>query len=165
MIAITDPPNEKYGRIMSMRDELITHYFLLCTEISEDEISEMTRAMKSGENPKDYKMKLAREIVAMYDGGSAAHEAEREFIQIFQKHEKPSDIELKQMPSAKYLICDLLSETGLASSKSEARRLVESGGVRVDDERISSLERVVTLKKKPTLIQVGKRKYLHVATE
>lgn len=162
VINITDEPGEQYGRVMSMKDELILQYFELCTDISMEEIAEIKQSLKSGENPKNVKMRLAREIVTLYHDKNAAAAAEKEFIKIFQKHETPTDIEEKIMPRNTYEICDLLFETHLADSKGSARRLIEGGGVSIDEKRIEDPKLKVKLSKKPVLIKVGKRHFLRV---
>ncbi len=165
VINITDSPDEQYGKIMSMKDELIMPYFELCTDVPVHEIKEAAQAMKSGENPKDYKMRLAREIVGLYHGKPAASCAEKEFVKIFQQREKPSDIPEKTLPKKSYGICELLYETDLAKSKSDARRLVEGGGVKVNDEKIADPKMIFDLWKKPLLIQVGKRRFLKLKSK
>ena len=118
--------------------------------------------LKSGENPKNIKMRLAREIVTFYHDKKAAESAEKEFIKIFQKHEMPTDIEEKTMPKNEYEICDLLFETHLADSKGSARRLIEGGGVSIEEKRIEDPKMKIKLSKKPILIKVGKRHFLRV---
>lgn len=162
VINITDEPNEQYGRVMSMKDELILQYFELCTDVAMSEVEEIKRGLKAGENPKNAKMRLGREIVALYHGKTAAEAAEKEFIKIFQKRDLPSEIEEKTMPKKSYGICELLFETGLAPSKSEARRLVEGGGVNIDEKRIADPKLEIILGKKAILIKVGKRHFLKV---
>ncbi|MBI2638409.1 tyrosine--tRNA ligase [Candidatus Peregrinibacteria bacterium] len=162
VINITDSPDEQYGKIMSMKDELILPYFELCTDVPVHEIKESAQAMKAGENPKDYKMRLAREIITLYHGSQAASQAEKEFVKIFQQRGKPSDIPEKTLSKKSYDICELLFEAGLAKSKSEARRLVEGGGVKVNDEKITDPKIIFDLGKKPLVIQVGKRHFIQI---
>jgi tyrosyl-tRNA synthetase len=161
-INVTDTPGEQYGKIMSMKDELILQYFDLCTDVSAEEIKKIEASLKKGENPKNIKMRLAREIITLYHGATEANDAEAEFIKIFQKHDKPTDIEEKKMPNKSYGICDLLFDAGLATSKGEARRLIEGGGVSVDNKRVEDPKMEVKLSGKSVLLQVGKRKFLNV---
>lgn len=165
VINITDSSSEQYGKVMSMKDELILPYFELCTDVPMDEIAEIARALKSGENPKNAKMKLAREIVGLYHDSKQAAAAEDEFVKIFQKHGKPSDIEEKKMPKKSYNICELIVEIKLAPSKSEARRLVEGGGVSIDDKRVEDPKTGVELSANPILLKVGKRKFLRIKVQ
>lgn len=162
-INLTDPPQEQYGKIMSIKDNLILKYFELCTDFSLEAIKDIAADLKSGENPRDAKMRLAREIVALYYGAAAAALSEKEFKKIFQKREAPSEILQKKMPKAEYNICDLLVKTGLAASKGEARRLIEGGGVKIDNKKITDTKASLLLGKKPILIQAGKRRFIKVA--
>lgn len=164
-INITDSPNEQYGRIMSMKDELILQYFELCTDVPMSEIEEIKKTLEAGENPKNAKMRLAREIVTLYHDKNAAEESEKEFIKIFQKKDLPSEIEEKVLPKKSYGICELLFETGLAPSKSEARRLVEGGGVSIDEKRVKDPKMEVILDKKAILVKLGKRHFLKVKSD
>jgi len=161
-INVTDPANEQYGKIMSINDSLIMRYFDLCTDMSVEEMKEIEASLKAGENPRNAKMKLAREIVTMYNDKGAASAAEDEFIQIFQNKGAPTDIEEKTLDQKSCGICELLFVTGLAASKSDARRLVEGGGVTVDDKKITDSKEVVELSKKGVLVKVGKRHFLKV---
>jgi len=155
-IGIAESPQEMYGKIMSIPDELIEPYLLLCTDISLDEV----RAIK---NPRDRKARLAFEIVQIYHGQKAAQEAEEEFNQIFKESQVPSKIPVTFVKSSK--IIDILVETGLASSKSEARRLVEQGGVGVQIKnkrvKIKDINASIPIKENP-IIQVGKRRFVRV---
>jgi len=160
-VGIMEPAKEIYGKLMSIPDKMILRYFELATEVPLQEIEKMEKAMKGGENPKNLKMKLAREIVTLYHNKKSAEEAEQEFINVFAKKELPEDIELKKLNTAKWNIVNLLAETALASSKGEARRLIEGGGVRVDQEKVTSIEMELDISKEK-LIQVGKRRFLKV---
>lgn len=162
VINLTDSADEQYGKVMSVKDELILQYLELCTDVPLHEVGEIASALKAGENPKNVKMRLAREIVAMYHDKNAAETAEKEFVKIFQKRGLPSEIEEKTMPKKSYEICELLFETGLAESKSEARRLVEGGGVSIDEKRVEDPKAVIELGAKSVLVKVGKRKFLKI---
>jgi tyrosyl-tRNA synthetase len=155
-IGVSEQPFTMYGKIMSIPDELIEPYLLLCTDISLDEV----RAIK---NPRDRKARLAFEIVQIYHGQKAAQEAEEEFNQIFKESQVPSKIPVTFVKSSK--IIDILVETGLASSKSEARRLVEQGGVGVQIKnkrvKIKDINASIPIKENP-IIQVGKRRFVRV---
>lgn len=165
VVNITDTPEEQYGKLMSIKDELILQYFELCTDVSMAEVAELKAAMASGENPRDIKMRLAREIVTLYHYDAAATGAEKEFIKIFQKHDNPTDIEEKTMPKKEYGICELLFDVGMAKSKSDAKRLVEGGGVSIDERKIADPFEKVMLKAKPSLVKVGKRQFLNLRSK
>lgn len=162
VVNLTDAPNDQYGKIMSIKDELIIKYFDLCTDVEVARVQELEKALKAGENPKHTKMRLAKEIVALYHGTKAASEAEAEFVNVFQKKEAPTDIPTKKMPTKEPTITELLAESGLASSKSVAQRLVKGGGVSVDEKKILDPFEKITLTKKPVLLKVGKRHFMNV---
>ncbi len=163
-IGVNEEPKEMYGKIMSIPDKLITRYFELATSVPVDEIKKISDSLEKGENPRDAKMRLAREIVTIYHDEKDAKSAEQEFIQVFSKKELPTDIETKRLAEESLNIVELLSRTGLTSSKSEARRLIDGGGVRVDNEKVESQDLTLSLEKEK-LIQVGKRKFLKVVKE
>lgn len=160
-IYINDAPNDMYGKVMSVNDSLIFTYFECCTRIPMSEVAELKAKMDSGENPRNIKMRLARELVTMYHSKEAAESAEAEFIQIFQKKDKPTDIEEKNLGVAEMGICDLVVAVGFAKSKGEAKRLIEGGGVSLDEVKVSDFKAVIGLSKK-TLLQVGKRHFAYI---
>jgi len=129
IITIVDEPQDMFGKVMSMKDELIDEYFELTTRLSESEISEIKN---SSDNPRDIKAQLAKEIVKMYHGEKLAEKAEEEFNKVFRDKELPSDMPVFNADKSNYFIADLLVETKLASSKNEAKRLVEGGGVQIE---------------------------------
>ena len=161
-IGLTEPPSEQFGKIMSLPDEQIVTYFELTTEIPLTEIEKMRAEMRRGANPKEYKMRLGREIVSLYHGEKAAREAEQNFISMFQKKELPSEIEVKKMRAGEWSLADLLVESGLADSKNEARRLIEQGGVRVNEKKIAETSAKIEIRKNSTLIQGGKRRFMKI---
>lgn len=160
-IGVMENPKDMYGKIMSVPDNLIIKYFELVTSISTDEIDQLRKSLEAGENPRNLKMRLAREIVTLYHDSKAAEQAEKEFIEIFSNKGLPENIELKKLNKKTWNIIDLLAETGLTTSKSEARRLVEGGGVKVDGEKVKSVQEEIDISKEK-LIQAGKRKFLKV---
>ncbi|MEK7545259.1 MAG: tyrosine--tRNA ligase [Patescibacteria group bacterium] len=160
-ININDTPNDQYGKIMSMKDELILRYFTLCTDLSDKEIKEIESELKSGGNPRNAKMRLGREIVKLYHGEKEAQEAEENFIRVFQKHDMPEVIEEMALGKEKMNIVELLAITKLAPSKNEARRLIEGGGVKIDNQKIESDKEEIDLTSEKTL-QVGRRKFMKV---
>lgn len=162
-IGVMESPKEMFGKVMSASDEVIGDYFTLCTNVSTEEIEEIKRAMKTGSlNPRDAKARLAREIVTIYHGERAAQEAEAEFERIFKDKKNPSDIPVFRAKKSRYLICDLLTETKLASSKTESKRLVEQRGVKIDDAVVDDWKKEVDLRD-GMVVQVGKRKFVKIA--
>lgn len=156
-VNIADEPNDMFGKIMSLRDDLITRYFELCTDVPMEEV----RGIEKEECPRDAKARLAREIVGLYHGKKAAQEAEKEFNAVFQSHALPSDIPKKKISGKQKQADALLVALGLASSRSEAKRVIEQGGVRVDSEVISDWKQVVAAKK-GVIVQVGKRRFVEI---
>jgi len=163
-IGINDEANEMYGKTLSIPDNLITKYFELATNIPMEEISEIAKLMEKGENPKTFKMQLARELVKQYYNEELAQKAEEEFENIFKNKGIPEDIETVTFSKSPYNIIDLITESGLAQSKSEARRLIEGGGVKVDSEKVPSIEAEIDISTE-RILQVGKRKFVKVISK
>jgi len=163
VINVTDAPHDQFGKIMSMADHLILQYFELCTDVPMKDIAEYEKAMASGENPKNFKILLAKQIVTQYHDKKAADQAAKDFEEVFSKGGKPAKIEKVTFDSGKFKVFAILEELELVESRSEAKRLIEQGGVRVDDEKITDVDTVVDIKiGEVTLFQVGKRKWLEV---
>lgn len=125
-VAFTDRPGEMYGKIMAFPDSLIKDCFEFCTEVSLEEIEGIKKL-----HPKDAKSFLARTIVGMFHGNSEGEKAEREFQKVFRDRELPSDIPGIKLPKKKITQLDLLMATNFVSSRGEARRLIEQGGVHI----------------------------------
>lgn len=155
-IGITEPPFEIFGKIMSISDELMWRYYELLTDLPSTEIEKMKN---SEENPRNFKVKLAKLIIKDFYSAQLADEAEEEFNRRFVRKEIPEQIEEVFLPRGKYALSDLLLKTGLAPSKKEAKRLIEQGGVRLNGERISDVKTEIELHEQ-IVLQVGKRKFL-----
>ena len=122
----------------------------------------MIQKMKAGRlNPRDAKARLAREIVSIHHGLEKARQAEKEFDLVFKKKENPTDMPFFKAAEVEYLVTELIGQAGLASSKSEAKRLVEQGAVRIDDRRIESIEEKVKVKN-GMIIRAGKRRFVKI---
>lgn len=160
-IGIEEEPKEMFGKIMSIPDELIIHYFQLCTNRSEEEIEEFKKKLKEGENPRDLKAQLAKDIVTLYHSKEKAEEAEEEFNKIFKYKELPKEIPVFYSKERNIRLVDLLVETNLLPSKSEAKRKIREGGVYLNGERISDIDYQVIIDKE-IVIKVGKRKFLKI---
>ncbi len=124
VINITDAPNDMFGKVMSIKDELIDKYFVLATNVSRE-----TTPSILARGPRDAKVELAKEIVKLYHGEKAANEANREFARVFSQKKAPENIPEMKLNFSELPLVDLLVETKLATSKNEARRLIEQGGV------------------------------------
>lgn len=129
-VGIAEPPNEMFGKLMSIPDSLMRRYFELCTEV---DLAEVDRRLAQ-DHPRDTKMWLGREIISLYHGMEAARGAQEEFERVFSRRENPTDMPVyrlqpEEAPEGQLPVVKLLALTGLASSNREARRLVEQGGV------------------------------------
>ena len=163
IICVTDEPKDIYGKIMSMRDEMITQYFELATDVPMFEIKKMAQNLKSEKiNPRDVKMRLAKEIVKIYHGEKNAIEAEEYFIKTVQKKEIPTKVKSRKLKVESINIIDLLIETDLAASKGEARRLIQQNGIKVDGKIIDNNREEIKITKKEILLQRGKRTFLKI---
>ncbi|MBC7189403.1 tyrosine--tRNA ligase [Candidatus Aerophobetes bacterium] len=161
-IGVSEPPSELYGKIMSIPDELIFRYFRLTTSLPSEKISRMEEEFKKGNlHPKQAKKMLAFELVRFYHGEEEAKYQEERFERVFVEKKIPPELSSHFVNQEKIWIVDLLRQTGFAKSGSEARRLIEQGGVRWDGERIKEVDKVLFLKGEHTL-QVGKRRFLKV---
>lgn len=160
-IAVADEPKDMYGKVMSIPDDLIVRYFELATDVNMDEIDGVKKALEAGENPRDLKMRLAREIVTIYHDEAAAQDAEKQFVQVFSKNQLPDDIPEMSFSQTSMPIIELLYEGKLVSTKSEARRLIQGGGVRVDSVKVDDIKLEVPISPEGILIQVGKRRFLN----
>ncbi|HET8999113.1 MAG TPA: tyrosine--tRNA ligase [bacterium] len=165
-IGITDPPNEMYGKVMSLPDELMIPYFEYCTLAPLDEVRAIAARLSSGElHPRDVKKRLAREITAPYHGDAAARGAEAEFERVFAARELPEEIAEVDFPRDRLRkgmvrLIHLLVELGLADSNAEARRLVSQGGVTLDGKRIN--QDVDVAVHDGSLVRVGRRRFARV---
>jgi tyrosyl-tRNA synthetase len=161
VIGVSDEPNDMFGKVMSIGDELIVRYFELCTNLTTLEIVKVKKELASGGNPREVKVQLAKAIVAKYHSAGEADKAEAEFNKMFRDKERPTDIPQIEVDKKDWLIADLLIKLDLATSKAEATRLVEQGGVKVNDIVISDWRQIIVVK--PTdVIQVGKRKFIQI---
>ncbi len=168
-IYINDDPIDMYGKVMTVRDELIPVYFKLCTDVPLGQVTALEQAMAGAlvedgmmtvfgdpANPRDTKASLARSIVARYYGDKAAQEAGEAWNAQFQKGEKPKNIATKKIKAGTVL--DVVSDA-FGISKSEVRRLVAQKGIKIDDKVVEDVEQKIS---KDCLIQVGKRRFIQL---
>jgi len=163
-IGISDPPEEIYGKTLSIPDTLIYTYFELGTNISNEELRDIkNRLADKNINPRDIKRSLARKLVEMYYSKEAALTAESEFDRLFIKKEVPEEIPeyFIEKNIGEMNILDILLKINFAPSRGEARRLVLQGGVSVNGSRINDILQTVDLKE-DTVIKVGKRKFIKI---
>ena len=160
---IEDNPDQMFGKIMSIPDDLIVPYFKFLTAFPSGEIQERKKKVGKGEiNPKDLKKELAFEIVRMYHSLREAKRAQEEFSRVFKEKKLPTKIPRVLLKEKNLNILDLLVKIKLASSKSEAKRLILQGGVKIN-EKIEGDWRKVVVIKKGLIVQVGKRKFVRIA--
>lgn len=156
-IALTDAPNDMFGKLMSVRDELIEKYFLLCTDVPEDEIKKIQNGIKAGKlNPRDAKLRLAREIVGIYHGEKVAKKAEEEFTNVFSKKELPSKIPQFKMGKPRDVVY-ILVKSGTSNSKSDAWRLIKQGAVTVEGRVITNPKHQIH---EDCVLQIGKKRFI-----
>jgi tyrosyl-tRNA synthetase len=168
-VGITEPPDEMFGKLMRIPDELIGRYMLLCTEVGPDEIARMEAGLADGSlKPVEQKRRMAREIVDLYQGSGVGDQAEARFDLVHKEREIPDDVPDAAIPpgalrNGKVWLPKLMAELGLASSNSEARRLIEQGGVRLDGEPLTDPDAELdpgALARR--VLQVGRRKFVRL---
>ncbi len=160
IVNLDETPENMYGAIMAWPDSVMPLAFELCTKLSYAEVKEVQKRLAGTQlNPRDFKMKLAHEITSIYHGKKKADAAEERFVKTIQNKEVPDDIEEVKVVSSN--IVEILVETKLASSKSEARRLLEQGGIKIDGKTITDPNHKVSVS---SVIQKGKREYRKLCT-
>jgi tyrosyl-tRNA synthetase len=149
---------DMYGKVMSLPDKAMPAYFRLATRWDPDDIQELEAGLSSGrDHPRDVKMQLAREIVSIYHGDEAAEKAEERFERVFQQGDAPEKMEQFKLRLGLTLV-DVMVESGMAPSKSQARRLIDQNGVRLDGETLHDADLVLDIAE-PAVLQVGKRRF------
>lgn len=161
-IGIDETADSMFGKVMSISDELMWRYYELLTDLTETEISDLRSQVEQGKNPRDLKVNLAKLIIKDFHSQAAADEAEDAFTRQFVQKEIPDEIDEKRLASGTHALAQLLADTGLATSKGEARRLIEQGGVKVNGEKATAANSEIEITGEGVLLQVGKRKFLRV---
>jgi tyrosyl-tRNA synthetase len=161
-INLSDTSEDMYGKAMSYSDDKIAMGLELLTDVPLEAIKEVVDEIKKGTNPMGYKKMMAFEIVKAIRGEEEAVKAQRSFEATVQNKEVPADIPVLKKSAGNYKLVDLLAEAGLAKSKSEAGRLIEQGGVKVDNKIISGREAEIAVAGKEILIQKGKRGFVRI---
>lgn len=166
-IGIDEPPQEVYGKSMSIPDELMVKYYELVTDLSHAEVESIRSGLADGSaHPRDMKMRLAHTLVRMYHGEEAAEQAESHFKTVFQQGALPDDIEekvlaLSKLEDGQIKLIHLLVELGLQSSNGEARRSIQQGAVRINQDKLADPQAEVAVAD-GDIVQVGKRKYARI---
>ena len=163
-VGINEDPDEMFGKIMSISDDLMWRWFELLSFRPINEVNELKKEVKSGMNPRDTKILLAEEIIERFHSKEDAENAKNTFLDRFQKGAKPKDIETFSISlDDNIAIGNLLKESGLVQSTSEAMRLVKQGAVKINDEKIDDPKLSIE-KNQELLVQVGKRRFLKIKT-
>ncbi|MDZ7844227.1 MAG: tyrosine--tRNA ligase [Anaerolineales bacterium] len=158
-IPITGDPHDMYGKMMSLPDHAMGVYARLVTRWTPAEVAEFETALEKGTlHPKDAKMKLAREVVSIYHGEETARDAEREFVQVFQNQGTPEEMEEYQLQDGQTVL-DVLADSKLVKSRSQARRMIKQNAVRLNDEKLTDPHQDFP---GTGILQVGKRRFLRI---
>ena len=159
-VGIDEAPNEMFGKIMSISDELMWRWFDLLSFKSTDEINVLKADQANGKNPRDIKIDLAKELIGRFHDDQSANLAEANFINQFQKKNMPDDIEEVSFAISESSIplANLLKDCGMTSSTSEAMRMIKQGAVRIDEEKITDTKHIIS-SGTSAIYQVGKRKF------
>jgi tyrosyl-tRNA synthetase len=162
-IGITDAPNDMFGKVMSISDDLMWRYYDLLSFRPLEEIASLKTRVADGENPRDIKILLAKEIIARFHDEAAAEGAHQDFIQRFQKNAIPDDMpELEiALPAGGVAIGNLLKEAKLVGSTSDAMRMIKQGAVKINGDKVEDT-RLVLVEKGENVYQVGKRKFARI---
>ncbi|MBT4857205.1 tyrosine--tRNA ligase [Candidatus Uhrbacteria bacterium] len=163
-IALSDVPEDMYGKLMAMNDSMILPYFELVTDMSMEEIDGKRIAMEQGVNPRDVKAELAHMVVAQLYDASAADAAAAHFANIFQKGKMPDEMEEFVLSSEKNIV-DVLVESGLTKSKSEARRMIEQKAVKIDGVVVTGIDMNIVGAKDGVVLQRGKRHFVRLVNK
>lgn len=165
-IGITDAPDEMFGKVMSISDELMWRYFELLSFRGLEDIAALKQQIARGANPRDTKFELAGELVARFHSKEAAERAQQAFVDRFQKGAMPEEIAECVLAAVEggLPIANALKEAGLVSSTSEAHRMIKQGAVRIDGEKLEDRDRVFT-SGAVVICQVGKRKFAKIRVE
>lgn len=160
-IGVNESPEEMYGKVMSIPDHAMRGYFDLLSSFEPAQIADIEKRIAAESlHPRDAKMMLAQDIVTIYHDAEAAARAEAHFKRVFQKKELPTEMPTHKLAAPKNIV-DLLVEVGLAPSKSQARRLIAQGGVRLDGNKVESIEDTV-MPDEEAILQVGKRRFVRL---
>lgn len=159
-ISLTEDPNNMYGKLMSIPDSLILKYYELLTDIPTEKLNEIKLLLeKSSTNPRDIKMQLAYTITELYNGAEAAKKAQDNFVNVVQNKGIPEDIPSVETEEGKMLV-NVILDCGFVKSKGEAKRLIQGGGVKLDEEKVNDImKKIMFSTKNEVILQAGKRNF------
>jgi len=159
-IGVDEAPNDIYGKVMSIPDDLIINYFELLTDIPEEELKDIGEELEDGKtNPMGFKKRLAKELVEQLHSPEAAVEADEHFSTVFQKKEIPDDMPVAYIDGDNVDIRSLLTSNGLSSSASEAVRLIKQGAVQIEGQKITEFNVCI---QNESIVKVGKRRFIKI---
>ncbi|SCI73259.1 Tyrosine--tRNA ligase [uncultured Clostridium sp.] len=158
-IGIDEEASVMYEKAMTIPDDLIIKYYELVTDIHPDIVDDIKRNLEENKvNPRDIKMNLAKEIVRLYHGEEKSNEAENRFKEVYQKGQIPNDIKTVEILKEKFDLIEELVKNNLVSSKSEVRRLITQGGIKVNNEKLEDINKLNI--SDTMIIQIGKKKFI-----
>ncbi|XTR36790.1 tyrosine--tRNA ligase [Paraclostridium tenue] len=158
-IGIDEEASVMYEKAMTIPDDLIIKYYELVTDIHPDIVDDIKRNLEENKvNPRDIKMNLAKEIVRLYHGEEKSNEAENRFKEVYQKGQIPNDIKTVEILKEKFDLIEELVKNNLVSSKSEVRRLITQGGIKVNNEKLEDINKLNI--SDIMIIQIGKKKFI-----
>jgi tyrosyl-tRNA synthetase len=162
-IGITDAPNDMFGKVMSISDDLMWRYYDLLSFKPKDEIEAIKQKVVAGLNPRDTKIELAKELIARFHSEQEAESAHQDFIQRFQKNVIPDEMPEFDflLPAEGIMIANVLKDAGLVNSTSDAMRMIKQGAVKIDGEKVDNTKHQFTLPLQ-TVLQIGKRKFARI---
>lgn len=164
-IGIDEDANTMYEKTMKIPDNMIIKYYDLCTDLHPDEVNKIQERLKNGENPRDIKMELAKEITRLYHGEQLADSAENHFKTAFQKQEAPEDaltIKIEKIEEMPNEILEKLMNTGKYASKGELKRLFTQGAIKVDGEKVTDFRELSNYIKDESIMQIGKGHFVRI---
>ncbi len=162
-IGINEPPDEMFGKVMSINDTLMLKYYELLSHISIEDLNELKTKIKEGKiNPRDAKESLAFEIVSRYHGKEYAERARDNFIRVFKKKEIPDEIETLEVKEEQQGVWlpKILKESGIIKSTSEAIRFIKQGGIRINEEQITNPD--IKLTAGEYIVKIGKKRFIRI---
>ena len=167
-IGINEDASVMYEKVMKIPDNLIIKYYNLCTDVHPDQIEEIKQRLANGENPRDIKMELAKEITGLYHSREDAEKAEETFKTAFQKQQAPEDTPTimfdTKMENVGQAVVDAIMTSGNYKSKAEIRRLMKQGAIRINGERVTDITAIQSVTP-DAVIQVGKGKFYKLTTD
>ncbi len=160
-VGLNDSPADQFGKIMSIPDEALLSYFELAARYSDAELSRVRRELKEGKNPKELKIELAQAVVAMYHSQLAASQAAKDFHNLFSQKNIPNNLPIVQLKNKQVSLLDFLTSQQFCASKGEARRLIQQGGLKINNKKILQYEQTFNFQS-DDIVQIGKRKFVKI---